>query len=152
MCHRGQRSMRGTPGGQKPLKIRLLGELAVVRGGEARGLPASKKARALLGYLVATGRPHLRERLCELLWDGPDDPRASLRWALAKLRPVVSEHGYERLVTDRDHGEFAASTTEALQSAAARFAGRTGVPRWSKPRRRRGTPVGRRPLRGPVPR
>src|SRR5215471_7491032 len=141
MCHRGQRSMRGTPGGQKPLKIRLLGELAVVRGGEARGLPASKKARALLGYLVATGRPHLRERLCELLWDGPDDPRASLRWALAKLRPVVSEHGYERLVTDRDHVEFAAaavdvdvaeiralgdvaaSTTEALQSAAARFAG-----------------------------
>ena len=41
-------------------------------------LPASKKTRALLGYVVATGRPHLREKLCELLWPGPDDPRAAL--------------------------------------------------------------------------
>jgi DNA-binding SARP family transcriptional activator len=133
--------MRGPQGGQKSLVIRLLGELAVVRDGVPHELPASKKARALLGYLVATGRPHLRERLCELLWDGPDDPRAGLRWALAKLRPVVSERSCERLVADREHvsfaataadidvasvralGDVAATGTEALEAAAARFGG-----------------------------
>src|SRR4051794_11283622 len=133
--------MRVPQGGHKPLAIRLLGELAVSRNGEAEELPASRKARALLGYLVATGRPHLRERLCELLWDGPDDPRAGLRWALAKLRPVVSERGCERLVADREHvsfsatavevdltavralGDTAAASTEALEAAAARFQG-----------------------------
>src|SRR5215470_5356868 len=113
--------MRSAAGSQKTLKIRLLGELAVVRGGEVRELPASKKARALLGYLVATGRPHMRERLCELLWDGPDDPRAGLRWALAKLRPVVAEQGQDRLVTDRDHVEFAAAAVDVDVAAIRAF-------------------------------
>ena len=49
------------------LEIRLLGELTVLRDGRAVELPASKKTRALLGYLVATGKPQLRERFCELL-------------------------------------------------------------------------------------
>jgi DNA-binding SARP family transcriptional activator/predicted ATPase len=127
--------------GQKRLRIRLLGELTVLRDGTVEALPASKKARALLGYLVATGRSHLRERLCELLWDGPDDPRAALRWALAKLRPILSARGCERLVTDRDHVEFAptavevdvaavralgdvdAASTEALEAAVSHFRG-----------------------------
>jgi DNA-binding SARP family transcriptional activator/predicted ATPase len=133
--------MRASHIGQKGLEIRLLGELTVARSGAAQTLPASKKARALLGYLVATGRPHLRERLCELLWDGPDDPRAGLRWALAKLRPILSERGCERLVADRDHVEFAPTaaevdlatvralgdvaiaSTESLEAAAAIFQG-----------------------------
>ncbi|MGZ3443995.1 MAG: AAA family ATPase, partial [Polyangia bacterium] len=76
----------------------------MVRGGRALPLPASKKTRALLGYLVATGTPHLRERLCELLWDGPDDPRAALRWSLSKLRPLVDE---AHLVADRERIGFA---------------------------------------------
>jgi DNA-binding SARP family transcriptional activator/tetratricopeptide (TPR) repeat protein len=71
------------------LEIRLLGELEVRRDGQAVPLPASRKSRALLAYLAATGKPHLRERLCELLWEGPDDPRAALRWSLTKLRPIV---------------------------------------------------------------
>ena len=113
--------MRSAAGGQKALTIRLLGELAVVRGGEALELPASKKARALLGYLVATGRSHMRERLCELLWDGPDDPRAQLRWSLWKLRP-------------RDHpsrvpGSWSLCASIAMFSSISRRpvpAGRTG--------------------------
>jgi DNA-binding SARP family transcriptional activator len=127
--------------GDETLQIRLLGELAVARRDEALELPASKKARALLGYLVATGRQHLRERLCELLWDGPDDPRAGLRWALAKIRPIVDDRGCRRLATDREHvtftatsvdvdvtavrrlGDVAAASTEALEVAARRFRG-----------------------------
>jgi DNA-binding SARP family transcriptional activator len=73
----------------KGLAIRLLGSLEVRRNGEALELPASRKSRALLAYLVATGRAHSRSHLCGLLWDGPDDPRAALRWSLTKLRPLV---------------------------------------------------------------
>ena len=63
-------------------------------------LPASKKTRALLGYLIATGRAHRRERLCDLFWDGPDDPRAELRWCLSKIRPLLAGGGAE-LAADR---------------------------------------------------
>ena len=92
---------------------------------------------------MATARPHLRERLCELLWDAPDDPRASLRWSLAKVRPLVDEKGVTRLVGDRDelvfepHGatidwvvlrdELAAgpavASIDSLRRAAASFRG-----------------------------
>ncbi len=88
------------------LEIRLLGEPEVVVGGRVRPLPASKKTRALLGYLVTTGRPQRRERLCELLWEGPDDPRAGLRWSLAKLRPLLDVGGCVRLAADRERVGF----------------------------------------------
>jgi DNA-binding SARP family transcriptional activator/RecA/RadA recombinase len=84
------------------LHIRLLGELEVSRDGRALSLPPSKKARALLAYLVVTGRSHSRERLCDLLWDVTDDPRAALRWCLSKLRPVV-DAGRTRLDASRTH-------------------------------------------------
>jgi DNA-binding SARP family transcriptional activator len=67
-------------------EILLLGELSLGRG---NALPASKKTRALLGYLAVTKTPHTREELCDLLWQGPDDPRAALRWSLTKLRSVL---------------------------------------------------------------
>jgi predicted ATPase/DNA-binding SARP family transcriptional activator len=124
------------------LEIRLIGELEVARAGDAEKLPASRKTRALLGYLVATGRPHLRERLCELLWDGPDDPRAALRWSLTKLRKHVDEPP-AGIVGDRSHAGFSAegswvdlieartligtsvgtSSTDALRSATALLRG-----------------------------
>jgi DNA-binding SARP family transcriptional activator len=84
------------------LSIRLIGDLRLARGGQVLSLPASKRTRALLGYLVATGAPQSRERLCELLWDGIDDPRASLRWSLTKLRPLLNDASAERLVAERD--------------------------------------------------
>ena len=88
------------------LELRLLGELQIVFNGREIALPASKKSRALLAYLVATGAPHLRERLCDLLWEGPDDPRGELRWSLAKIRPLLNDGGTVRLKTDRSRIAF----------------------------------------------
>lgn len=65
-------------------------------------LPASKKTRALLGYLAATGRPARRDHLCELLWEVPDDPRGALRWSLSKLRHLVDDGDLCRLIAGRD--------------------------------------------------
>src|ERR1700681_4520493 len=75
------------------LAIRLLGEIKVDRGAITVALPASKRTRALLGFLAATAKPQPRQALCDLLWDGPDDPRAALRWSLTKLRPLVNDVG-----------------------------------------------------------
>jgi DNA-binding SARP family transcriptional activator len=88
------------------LEIRLLGDLQVLHDGEPIALPASKRTRALLGYLVGTRRTHTRQRLCELLWDGPDDPRAQLRWSLWKLRPLIDHARTQRLVADREKIAF----------------------------------------------
>jgi len=83
------------------LRVRLLGDLEVRRDGDALPLPPSRRTRALLGFLVAQGVPQSRTTLCDLLWDGPDDPRASLRWSLTKLRAVVNDETIERLHADR---------------------------------------------------
>ena len=90
------------------LHIRLLGDLRIERGGGALVLPASKRTRALLGYLVATAVPQTRQHLCDLLFDGPDDPRAALRWSLTKLRPLVDDDDEKRLDADRDRVAFLA--------------------------------------------
>jgi DNA-binding SARP family transcriptional activator/tetratricopeptide (TPR) repeat protein len=126
------------------LEIRMLGELELLRAGKAQPLPSSRKTRALLGYLVATHRPQLRERLCDLLWDGPDDPRAGLRWSLTKIRPLLDDTASRRrLTTEQDKVVFEpleaevdwwevqsslakgvdAASTEALRATAARFRG-----------------------------
>src|SRR5258708_34370810 len=84
------------------IEIRLLGELEVQRDGKTVPLPPSKKTRVFVAYLVGSGRPQLRDRLCELLWDGRDDPRAELRWSLTKLRTLLDNH----LVADRERVEF----------------------------------------------
>ncbi|MFN8643969.1 MAG: AAA family ATPase [Candidatus Binatia bacterium] len=80
------------------LHLRLLGEMELNRDGRRLALPPSKKTRALLAYLVVTQRPQRRDRLCGLLWDVADDPRAALRWSLSKLRPLVDEPRAPRLV------------------------------------------------------
>ncbi|HEY8181933.1 MAG TPA: AAA family ATPase [Thermoanaerobaculia bacterium] len=93
------------------IEIRLLGELEVQRDGKTVPLPPSKKTRALLAYLVGSGRPQLRDRLCELLWDGPDDPRAELRWSLTKLRPLMDGC----LVADRERVEFRGGSVDVVE-------------------------------------
>jgi DNA-binding SARP family transcriptional activator len=125
------------------VQIRLIGELEIRRGKQAIPLPASKRTRALLGYLVATGRTHLRAHLCDLLWESPDDPRAALRWSLAKLRPLLDEPDALRIVADRERVGFVAqgaqvdwlqvrqalsggverTPTDALRSVSAVFRG-----------------------------
>lgn len=84
------------------LKVSLLGELRVWRNGTEVALPASRKSRALLAFLIATDRPHRRERLCELFWDLPDDPKAALRWSLSKLRKVLDSPDRPRILADRE--------------------------------------------------
>ncbi|MFZ3584445.1 alpha/beta fold hydrolase [Loktanella sp. DJP18] len=88
------------------INISVLGELTVRNGHGQVELPASRKARALLGFLVTTDRPHRRERLCEMFWDLPDDPKAALRWALSKLRKVVDTPDRSRIIADRERVRF----------------------------------------------
>ncbi len=82
------------------LEAYLLGPLDVRRAGQTVDLPPSRKARALLAYLLMTPHAVPRSSLCELLWEGPDDPRAELRWCLSRIRSVIG--GRERLVTLED--------------------------------------------------
>ena len=100
------------------LQVRLLGELELRRAaGPPLALPPSRRTRALLGYLLGTGTAHSRSALCDLLWDGADDPRASLRWSLSKLRPLVDEPALPRLLADRERVGFDAADCriDALQ-------------------------------------
>ena len=66
-----------------------------------RPLPSSRKVRALLA-LLAIASPVTRSRLCELLWDVPNDPRGELRWCLSKLRGVLDDEARARVRTDND--------------------------------------------------
>src|SRR5689334_4739415 len=98
---------RPTDGRGKPvLHLRLLGEIELTRGSEPIALPPSRKTRALLAYLAATGRVHRRERLCAMFWDVPDDPRGALRWSLSRLRGLVDEPGSQRIVATRETVAF----------------------------------------------
>ena len=87
---------------EDPVELRLLGPMALLRGGAAVALPPSRKTRALLAFLAVSGKPVRRERLCDLLWDLPDDPRGALRWSLSRLRPLLDDAATTRLVADRE--------------------------------------------------
>ncbi|HME91483.1 MAG TPA: AAA family ATPase, partial [Myxococcaceae bacterium] len=82
--------------------LRVLGDFTVLRSGAPVALPQSRKTRALLAYLVITGRPHQRERLCEIFWDGPHDPKAELRWSLSKIRQILGESASACVRADRN--------------------------------------------------
>jgi pimeloyl-ACP methyl ester carboxylesterase/DNA-binding SARP family transcriptional activator len=101
-----QRRQEERPAVNPTLAIRVLGEFELLKDETPQSFPQSRKTRALLAYLILTGRRHRRERLCDLLWDLPDDPRASLRWSLSRLRALVDEPGTERIVADREYVFF----------------------------------------------
>jgi pimeloyl-ACP methyl ester carboxylesterase/DNA-binding SARP family transcriptional activator len=85
------------------LEIRVLGSFGVLRGRREVPLPPSRKTRALLAYLAIADRPQRRERLCEMFWDAPDDPRGALRWSLSKLRPILGDAldaGHDAIAVD----------------------------------------------------
>ena len=84
------------------ISIKTIGEFSVALDGVSLPLPKSKRTRALLAYLAVTDRPHRRERLCELFWEAPNDPRGALRWSLSKIRPLVNDSASERLIADRE--------------------------------------------------
>jgi DNA-binding SARP family transcriptional activator len=109
------------------LGIRLLGPLAIVRGGAAVALPSSRKVRALLAYLALAPRAVARSQLCELLWDVPNDPRGELRWCLSKLRGVL---GAERVLADGDavRLDLEGCNVDAIEIARAIQAGLDTLP------------------------
>ena len=84
------------------LEVRLLGPMTVSRGGAALSLPPSRKVRALFAYLALAPHPVMRSRLCDLLWDVPQDPRGELRWSLSKIRRLVDDPGRSRVETQGD--------------------------------------------------
>ncbi len=91
---------RNSPGAG--LQIRMLGPLTIRRDGVDLDLPTSRKVRGLLAYLAMAPHAVGRSRLCELLWDVPNDPRGELRWCLSKLRGIVDEPGRARVVASGD--------------------------------------------------
>ena len=105
------------------LEIRVLGGLEVIRDGAPGALPPSRKTRALLAYLALTRCPHRREQLCEMLWDVPDDPRGALRWSLSKIRPLVDEPAFPRLLTDRQSVELCSEALDIDYFSAQASAG-----------------------------
>lgn len=84
------------------LSLQTIQEVMLFNDDTPVPLPASRRTRALLVYLILTKRMHRRERLCELFWTEADDPRAALRWSLSKMRPLVNEVEHERLWADRE--------------------------------------------------
>jgi len=88
------------------LRLNLLGELEVWRDEKRLALPPSRKTRALLGFLAASGRSHRRERLCSMFWEVPDDPRGSLRWSMSRLRAIVDEPHAQRILANRESVGF----------------------------------------------
>src|SRR5512136_1518070 len=76
------------------LTIRLLGAPDVQVAGSPLALN-NQKARALLFYLAATGRPHTRDHLAALLWSesSDSDARHSLRSDLYRLRQALRPGG-----------------------------------------------------------
>jgi DNA-binding SARP family transcriptional activator len=87
----------GQPSAEAGLRVRMLGALMISRGGIPLQLPASRKARALFGYLAMAPHPPTRSHLCEMLWDVPNDPRGELRWCLSKLRRALDQPGRRRV-------------------------------------------------------
>jgi DNA-binding SARP family transcriptional activator/Tfp pilus assembly protein PilF len=100
----------------------MLGPLTISRGAVALVLPASRKLRALIGYLSLAPRAVARSQLCELLWDVPNDPRGELRWCLSKLRSVVDEPGRRRVearadAIELDLSDCSVDAIEVLQAS-----------------------------------
>ncbi|MCJ7623071.1 MAG: hypothetical protein MUO76_06185, partial [Anaerolineaceae bacterium] len=110
------------------LQISTLGRLSIhIKGQQISGF-ASRKAEALLVYLVVTGQTQPREYLADLLWDDEDHDKAmaSLRVVLSSLRKTLKPY----IIISRDRvgihpeadihvdaaellGEFDAPTKEA---------------------------------------
>lgn len=125
------------------LTVTLLGDMKILRDGMPIELPRSRKARALLAFLAATGRAHRRELLCALLWDDVDDPRGSLRWNLSQIRALSAEAEQPLTIAEQDSiafdprsavvdltlvrslqaADMEAASTRQLQEAVASFRG-----------------------------
>jgi DNA-binding SARP family transcriptional activator len=113
------------------LQVRLLGPVRICRDGAPISLPRSRKVRALLAVLTLDGPAVSRTRLCDLLWDVPNDPRGELRWCLSKLRRALDDAGRPRVLAD-DHDlislDLSDCLVDALEIERAAKAGLDDVP------------------------
>lgn len=97
------------------MALRMLGPLTVLRGDVPIALPASRKVRALFGYLTLAPHPVTRSHLCELFWDVPNDPRGELRWCLSKIRRLVGEADRIRSESDTVSLDLTGCHVDALK-------------------------------------
>ncbi|MCB9105504.1 MAG: hypothetical protein H6633_14880 [Anaerolineales bacterium] len=76
------------------LEIYLLGGLTIKKNGEPVEGLVSRKAEALLAYLVCTGRPQSRETLGDMFWDDRSQTKAlgNLRVILTSLRQHLGDY------------------------------------------------------------
>jgi DNA-binding SARP family transcriptional activator len=84
------------------LRIDLLGPPQISRDGDPIDVPGYRPL-ALLAYLLVTDKAHSRQHLVDLLFETSDDPRASLRWTLSKLRSAI---GADYFLADRHEVAF----------------------------------------------
>ncbi len=86
------------------LEIAVIGELQVQVAGKTAELPASRRARSLLGWLAVHPGRHPRSRLAGLFWPDVLDAsaRASLRSAIWVLRSVLGPDFGSYLAAGRD--------------------------------------------------
>ena len=86
------------------LRLRLLGELTLEVDGVRLELPASRRARSLLGLLSLERRTHPRGQLAGRLWPDvlDESARTSLRSALSALRRALGADADRYLLTTRD--------------------------------------------------
>ncbi len=91
--NKAQKKQLWPPKSADGLRIRLLGPVTVEINGSPVAIP-SKRARALLGYLVQrSGTDVARSTITGLLWSerGEEQARASLRQTLSELRAAFSK-------------------------------------------------------------
>ncbi len=84
------------------LQINLLGPVQISQNNKPVHVRGHKPL-GLLAYLLLTKTSHSRQHLVDLLFDRPQDPKASLRWTLSELRRAIGT-GY--ILADRQQIAF----------------------------------------------
>jgi DNA-binding SARP family transcriptional activator/tetratricopeptide (TPR) repeat protein len=86
------------------LRVNLLGELTLEVDGTQLELPASRRARSLLGLLALERRTHPRGQLAARFWPDvlDESARTSLRSALSALRRALGVNADRHLLATRD--------------------------------------------------
>jgi DNA-binding SARP family transcriptional activator/TolB-like protein/Tfp pilus assembly protein PilF len=98
------------------LQVQILGPFSIRREGTPLPLPRSRKVRALLAFLALGATSYSRSRLCDLLWDVPNDPRGELRWCLSKLRALLDDP-HRRRVQTTGHGPISLDLSDCIVDA-----------------------------------
>ena len=111
------------------LELYLLGSPRLVRDHETVEMD-TRKAIALLAYLVLSGKAHSREYLSTLLWPDyePENARAALRRTLSVLRHALDESTLETTWETISLGEGANIICDVLQFRQKLFESRQYTP------------------------